>query len=270
MERRKMIIAGLCLAMMASGAAAAEEGAEAQAVETAAQKLIGKPEEGAFEVTLKNMTGNDITSVKIKGADETEYTQELLEAGDIFAKDEVRTLYFKPSASEEAAGDTTEDGTSAEDGAAAETETAAGEGGSAGKEYDIRLVMTDGSGAEVTKELHAFPFTDAKEAEIALEDTAAFLKYTSLLTGSEVSTKEQEAGRAAEGEKPKKRDWGDAAIVEVVPQTETTSSGSSYDSGSYDDYSYDDYSYDDYSYTDPAQYSCGGDDDNGVNDGLFY
>ena len=240
MNLKKALTTGLLMTMVLTCTAIAEENTEAAGTEAAAadSKIIGTEEEGALKTEIKNTTGNDITSIKIKNAEETEYTQELLSDGDIFADGEARTLFFKPQQSEN------------------ETQAV---------QLALQITMKDSTGAEVTAEIDPFPLDDMSEGEIAIEEEAAFLNYKNL-AGEEATTK-----------KPKKiRDWGDGPVAEVVPSASNTvttytydsSYDYSYDSYSYDDYTYDDYSYSDYSYTEPAQ--TGGGDDACIEDGLFY
>ena len=48
--------------------------------------------------------------------------------------------------------------------------------------------------------LNAFPFTDIKEGEICLEDAVAFVKYKSVATKEEISTKDAELNIRAQAE----------------------------------------------------------------------
>jgi len=246
MNLKKAAATGLLITMALTCTAIAEENTEAAAAaeestETAAaaSMIIGTKEEGALKTEITNTTENDIVSIKIKTAEETEYTQELLSDGDIFTAGETRTLFFKPRQSEDETADS---------------------------QLALQITMKDSTGTEVTAEIDPFPLADMSKGEIVIEDAVTFLNYKNL-AGEEATTK-----------KPKKiRDWGDGPVAEVVPSASNTittytydSSGDySYDNYSYDDYSYSDYSYSDYSYTEPAQ-TGGGDDDACVEDGLFY
>lgn len=142
-------------------------------VETVAEtfKTIGDEteNENAFSLKVKNNTGLDITGVSIKLFDETEFPANMLVEDDTFAVNEERILYFADVDKE------TEE-TQSED----EKVMTPG--------YDIQITFAD----ESVKVLHGFPFGDIAEGEICLEDEVAFVKYVSLSTGENVSTKDAE------------------------------------------------------------------------------
>ena len=143
------------------------------------EKTIGEKTEGAYEIKLTNSTGQDITGVTIKTSNEESYPANMLKTDDSFAKDETRTLYYKPSET-----------------AAASTATETGK--ELPVEYTIQLTFADKS----TLELHAFPFDGPEDAEILLQDKVAYITYEQ--DGKEVSTLEAEKAVKTQAEEAKK------------------------------------------------------------------
>ncbi len=174
-------------------------------------KTIGEKTDGAFEVKLTNSTGQDITAVTVKTSNEDAYPASMLKSGDTFAKDEVRTLYYKPS--EDAAKSTA-------------TET----GKELPVEYTVHLTLADKS----TLELHAFPFDSLKEATILVQDGIAYVTYEQ--DGKEVSTLEAEkaiktqaetaAAQAKEAEAAAQAEAAAAAEAQAAAEAANTSSAS--------------------------------------------
>ena len=158
-----------------------------------AEKTIGDKADGAYEIKLTNSTGQDITGVTIKTSNEEAYPANMLKTDDSFAKDEIRTLYYKPS--EEAAKSTT-------------TES----GKELPVEYTVQLTFADKSSLE----LHAFPFDNVKDAEILLQDGMAYISYEQ--DGKEVSTLEAEKAVKTQAEEAKKA--SEAAAAEAQAQAE--------------------------------------------------
>ena len=129
----------------------------------------------------------------IKTSNEESYPANMLKTDDSFAKDEIRTLYYKPS--EEAAKSTT-------------TES----GKELPVEYTVQLTFADKSSLE----LHAFPFDNVKDAEILLQDGMAYISYEQ--DGKEVSTLEAEKAVKTQAEEAKKA--SEAAAAEAQAQAE--------------------------------------------------
>lgn len=160
-------------------------------------KTIGTESEDAFKVELKNSTGKDITAISVKLTETAEYPATMLEAGDVFADEESRILYYK---AEEATADTA----NAED-ANAKVLT---------QGYDIQLTFEDSS----TAELHSFPFEDIEKGEICFADEVAYVSYTSVSTEQKVETKEAELTIKADKEAAEKKAAEEAAAQAAAEQ----------------------------------------------------
>ena len=133
-------------------------------------KAIGTEAENAFCVKMKNATGLDIVGVAVKLTEDEDFDTNLLLDGDVFKADEERTLFYEMPVGDDMEEEVTDD------------EKLLTQG------YDIQLTFAD----ESVKVLHAFPFEDIAEGVIYLEDEVAFVKYESMTSGEEVSTKEAE------------------------------------------------------------------------------
>lgn len=133
-------------------------------------KIIGDKATGdsVYIITLDNKTGKDIKSFTIKADTEAEYPASMLEAKDIFAKNERRRLYYVPvKTSDVTYGDTDEIAT---------------------QEYTVKITFSDDKEAE----LHQFPFGDLELGEILMDKDVAYIEYISKLSDKKVSTKEAE------------------------------------------------------------------------------
>ncbi len=217
---KKRIVAGIICGMMVLsfvGCGSKEETKETETVitveETEAEtfKTIGEEfttEEG-FSVKLKNNTGLEIVGVSVKLSEDTEFPANMLAEEDVFAVEEERMLYVANTVEDEA------------------EETIDADEKLLTQGYDIQLTFAD----ESVKVLHGFPFEDIAEGEICLEDEVAFVKYVSVSTNENVSTKEAELA-------VKEQEEAAAAVEEYTYYEE-------------DDYWYeDDYSSDDSWYED--------------------
>ena len=180
-------------------------------------KTIGteSDSDSSFSVRLMNNTGLDITGFAVKKTEDAEYPENMLAQNDIFAADEERNLYYDSGVvpGSESVQDTT---------SVAETEGEAGEKALT-QGYDIMLTFSDGS----TLELNSFPFEDIEEGELCVEDGVAFVKYTSVSTQQEVSTKEaqlavksQKEAEAAAAAEEAQRQAEAAAAAEAQRQAE--------------------------------------------------
>ena len=240
-----VILAAVLTGALAFGTAAEEAAAE----ETAEVLMLGEQNEGDYAVKVTNLTGQDITSVKIR-VDYAEYGEELLPEGSVFAADEEGLLCCTPKPLEP--------------------------GATSAPRYDIKLVFADGEVAVI----HTFPFGDADSVEFLFDDepqeeaedetgdleaeteeadpdaqtVVAYLKFTSLSQGAEHETLQHE------------RDTLNPPEVDYSAYTDYSSYGGG-------DYSYSggsDYSYSEPVYSEPV-YSDngGGDDDPCVADGVL-
>ncbi len=208
-------------------------------------KTIGTESEDAFKVELKNSTGKDITAISVKLTEAAEYPATMLAAGDVFADEESRILYYK---AEEAAADTA----NAED-ANAKVLT---------QGYDIQLTFEDSS----TAELHSFPFEDIEKGEICFADEVAYVSYTSVSTEQKVETKEAELTIKADKEAAEKKAAEEAAAQAAAEQAAAEAAAAQAAQESYYQDNYYDSGYSDGGYTqdyvEPAapEQPAGGDD----------
>ena len=144
---------------------------ETPVVTAALLKLLGteKKGENVYRVEITNAAGADITGFAVK----TEQLdgENLLPAGDVFKKGETRELWFDAEAALKAAAEAAQDGTP-----------------EAAPEFIVVLTMADGS----EQTLHAFPFGDAEQCEIRMEEGMTFLVYDSVAKKETVNTREAE------------------------------------------------------------------------------
>lgn len=134
-------------------------------------KAIGTESEAqtVYKVKLTNSTGADISAVAVKEMSQEAFPANMMAEGDAFVGGEQRMLYF--------------------DSASVPTQAPAQEGEKLlTPGYHIRITMADGTNYV----LNNFPFGDIEEGEICLEDGVAFVKYKSVSSGEDVSTKEAE------------------------------------------------------------------------------
>ena len=134
-------------------------------------KAIGTESETqtVYKVKLTNSTGADISAVAVKEMSQEAFPANMMAEGDAFVGGEQRMLYF--------------------DSASVPTQAPAQEGEKLlTPGYHIQITMADGTNYV----LNNFPFGDIEEGEICLEDGVAFVKYKSVSSGEDVSTKEAE------------------------------------------------------------------------------
>ena len=221
----RILLLALCLCGVLAGCGKKEEAEETKKEEKAKVQeetkeylIIGNKTDKAYDILLKNSTGQDITGIAIKTSDKTEYPANMMKSGDVLKKGETAELFYTP---EEAAKDGTDASegkatgdTDAEEGkAAADTgktdKTAAADTSGADDEegnladaainllYNVQVTLADGT----KMELSSLGFEDIKEeAELCLEDEVCFVKYVSKASGDSVSTKEQELGAKVQRE----------------------------------------------------------------------
>ena len=190
------------------------------------RKAIGEKEEGSAAITLTNETGRDISAFRIRSTEESDFSDNMMEEGDVFADGESRIFFYAPEIAEEQ--EYTE-----EDFAAADAKDGTEEDLPDDKVltvgYDIQITFADD---DSTAEINAFPFEGMEEGAIRAEDGVAFLVYADKNTGEEVNTKEyalsilkqaQDAIKAAE----------EAAARAQAAAANTGSSAASYSVPSY-------------------------------------
>ena len=84
--KKMTVLAAACLmtAALCAGTVRAEEDL----------KIIGVKEEGATQIALTNATGRDISEFRIRSTEETEFSDNMLEEGDVFETDETRFFFY--------------------------------------------------------------------------------------------------------------------------------------------------------------------------------
>lgn len=258
MKRVIGIILACGLLLTACGQEKAEvETVPAEPIETVTEEpevveevlpTLGTKSETGFEVKLINGTGQDIKEIQIKSDGWEEFEPNLLGATEVFAKEEMRVLYYTPKVQENVSLNSDEGNT--------ETDTDVLEEKVMTPEYTIQFKAAD----DQVYTLHQFPFEDIKEGTIKIDSDSnlAYLEYESVLQKSHVSTLEAEkAIKDAEEQAKLEAEAAAEAEAEAV-ETETY------------DYSYEsDYSYDyDYDYGD--DYWDDGGDEGCLDDGLTF
>lgn len=140
---------------------------ETPVVTEAPLKLLGteKKGENVFHLKIANRTGKDITGFAVNT--EQLEGENLLSAGDVFQNGETRELWFDAEAALKAAAE-----------AAAEN----------APEFILALTLSGGS----TQTVHAFPFGDAEQCDIRMEEDLTFLVYDSAAKKETVNTREAE------------------------------------------------------------------------------
>ena len=140
---------------------------ETPVVTAAPLKLLGteKKGENVYRAEITNAAGADITGFAVK----TEQLdgENLLAAGDVFKKGETRELWFDAEAALKAAAE---------------------EAAENAPEFILALTLSDGS----TQTVHAFPFGDAEQCEIRMEEGMTFLVYDSVAKKETVNTRDAE------------------------------------------------------------------------------
>lgn len=146
-------------------------GADAAALK---YQTIGKEGEKSTtkQVLLQNLTGQDIKGFVLKHSGEEAFGANMLEAGDVFAPDEVRRVLY--------------DTKPAQDAAAAKKMEA--DGSAFNLQYDLEITTAD----DKKYVIHNFPLDSIELGNILLEDEVMFLEYTDPLTGKDIDTKKEE------------------------------------------------------------------------------
>ena len=130
-------------------------------------KLLGteKKGENVFHLKIANRTGKDITGFAVNT--EQLEGENLLSAGDVFQNGETRELGFDADAALKAAAE---------------------EAAENAPEFILALTLSDGS----TQAVHAFPFGDAEQCDIRMEEDLTFLVYDSAAKKETVNTRDTE------------------------------------------------------------------------------
>lgn len=139
--------------------------------------VIGTQSAEAFDILLKNSTGQDITAVTIKTSDKAEWPANMMKEGETLKNGEIAEVYYTP---EKATADT-----------ASATDKAIN------IVYTAQITLADGKNIE----LSAIGFDDIEaksNVELCYEEEVGYIKYASKASGDPVSTKEQEIGAKAQ------------------------------------------------------------------------
>lgn len=139
---------------------------EKQADEAEAeQKVIGTESADAHKILLTNHTGDAITAFSVKASTDADFPENMIPAETKVEKDETVCLYYAPPQSE---------GTESGTGKMLRTTYEFGVTNESGQEFRIAGLI----------------FDDIEEAELCFEDEVGFLRYVSVDSGEEISTKE--------------------------------------------------------------------------------
>ncbi len=141
-----------------------EENKEDEA-EEAAYQVIGTESADANKLLLINHTGEAITGFTVKASTETEFPANMMEEGMKVENEETVCLYYTPPEME-------------------------AEGTSSGKmlRTTYEFSVLNESGREIR--MPGLIFDDIEEAELCFEDEVGFVRYVSVDTGEEITTKE--------------------------------------------------------------------------------
>lgn len=210
-------------------------------------QVIGNKTEDAFDILLKNSTGQDITAISVKTSDKTEYPASMMKTGETLKAGDTAELFYTPET-----GIT--EGTATTDKAINIT-------------YNAQVTLADGS----VIELSSLGFADIKEeAELCYEDGVGFVKYVSKTSNDSVSTKEQELGAKAQREAAAAaaQAAADAAAQAAINQQAVENySDSGYVEPSYTEPAYTEPAYTEPTYTEPVEQAPAQDSESCLNAG---
>lgn len=135
-----------------------------EAEETVLQ-VIGTESTDAYKVLLTNHTGDAITGFSVKASTENEFPANMMAADMKIGNDEKVCLYYAPPETESA-------------------ESSSGKMLRTTYEFSI----SNESGREIR--MPGLIFDDIEEAELCFEDEVGFIRYVSVDSGEEITTKE--------------------------------------------------------------------------------
>lgn len=118
-------------------------------------KTVGEKKDGCIAFKLRNATSKKIIGLAIKTADETEFTENMMEEDDSFELKEKKRIYFSKETEENAEENTDE---TAEDKAPT---------------YDMRITFEDGTSADV----HGIVLEDLRTLTIREKDGIVYGTY---------------------------------------------------------------------------------------------
>ena len=137
-----------CFAAESTDAAAADSDEEEETE-------VGEKKDGCIAFKLRNATSKKIIGLAIKTADETEFTENMMEEDDSFELKEKKRIYFSKETEENAEENTDE---TAEDKAPT---------------YDMRITFEDGASADV----HGIVLEDLRTLTIREKDGIVYGTY---------------------------------------------------------------------------------------------
>lgn len=145
--------------------AQAEDAKPDEAETEAGQKVIGTESADAHKIMLTNHTGEAITGFTVKASTDEAFPDNLMDADMKVEQDETVCFYYAPSQAE-------------------------GQGTGTGKmlRTTYEFSISNESGREVR--IAGLIFDDIEAAELCFEDEVGFIKYVSVDSGEEISTKE--------------------------------------------------------------------------------
>lgn len=163
-------------------------------------KTIGTESEDAYKLLLTNHTGGEITQLKIKVSSAPEFPENMMAADmKIPVQETVRVYYTAPESVDEM---------NAEASGRMLLRTT----------YDISLGYEDGHTVDIT----GLGFDDMEEVELCFEDEVGFVKYVSVESGEQISTKETALALKAQrdAEAAAAAAQAEAAAAEAQAQTD--------------------------------------------------
>ncbi len=138
---------------------------DAAGAEEAALQVIGTESSDAYKVLLTNHTGDAIIGFSVKASTENEFPANMMEADTKIGNDEKVCLYYAPP----------------------ETEAAESSSGKMLR-TTYEFSVTNENGREIR--MPGLIFDDIEEAELCFEDEVGFIRYVSVDSGEEITTKE--------------------------------------------------------------------------------
>lgn len=293
---------GMCMMAVTAGCGKEEEtgstGTKAVKVEQKKEtektyQTVGNKAEGAYDILLKNSTGQDITSLQVKTSDKTEYPVNMIKTGEVIKNSDTVELFYMPEQAAAGTATTTDTAaatagtTDAATTTAAATDTTAGTTDTAATDgtgekainitYNVQITLADGK----IFELSSMGFDDMKErGEVTLcyEEEVGYIKYTSKTSGDEVSTKEQELGVKAQKAAQEAAAAAAAAATQETPaaesQVETYSEQPAEQTQTYEEPAYEEPTYEEPVseepvYEEPAQEAPAQDSESCLGDGVL-
>lgn len=177
---------------------------------------------------LTNETGQDITGIRLRNSDSSEYDKNMIpDDAKVVAGEEFR-LYIDPAAVDAAASAEASEGSEDEPEKTEEPEPVEDADGRSvvfNKTYDMELTFED----ETEAVLYDIGLDDLDKGEIcySAEDKVAYLKYTSLKTNEPVDTLQAQIARSRDEAAAREEEGSESEESSSSGGSSQTSSGSS-------------------------------------------